>query len=392
LERAQELLDEAGRAYDEAVAVAPRRPEPYLRRGTFRGLGQRLIARTIRASRGGRASLVEALRGQGENLVLAMVSPGAVSDFLRAARLSPASFRLVATAAFLEIFSFACHSGRAPDFTGPELWDSLPEKTRRSVREAMRRLEKLARSRDVDTAAGASHALGELQFYLLNDYPRALVNLRRAVTLDPARLSAWDKLAILTLEARRYQELVALCTERLKHQDSALNHLLLAKAYEMAGQLDEAEEQVEAALKLAPDDFIANFSLAVLLLKRADDAAALREAERRIARAGTALRKQHNPDQDVQFLLVAAIQEALAGDVEGARRLLESVLAYDPSNEDAKAALGALEEEAERGNRGKAILCAAPLGADRPLPDAIMAPEAGTLWGLSTSLAGGECS
>lgn len=130
LARAQRLLGEASTFYDKAVAAAPQQPEPYIRRRTFQAVGRIVVEGSLRASRDGRASLEETLHRQGENLVLAMMAPEAVSDFQRAARLSPQNYRLIATAALSEIFSFAYHSGLAPSFTGGELWNALPEKIR----------------------------------------------------------------------------------------------------------------------------------------------------------------------------------------------------------------------------------------------------------------------
>jgi tetratricopeptide (TPR) repeat protein len=180
-----------------------------------------------------------------------------------------------------------------------------------------------------------------LQFFA-GDSTGAETSLRRALTLDPSREQAWDMLTSLTAEAKRYEDLVSLCEERLKRKDIARTRLLLAYTYEKLNRLDQAEEQVQAALKLEPEDFTANLALAVLLLKRSDDVAVLSRAGELLNKAGEIIRESPTPVQWMDYSTTGGIYLALRGSLEEARQQLKRVLEYDLHNEAAREALEAL--------------------------------------------------
>jgi Tfp pilus assembly protein PilF len=221
--------------------------------------------------------------------------------------------------------------------------ETLPEKTQRSVREAVAKLAKLAQSKEIDTAAGASTVLGMLQMVIVHDDPAAEASFRRTISMEPSRELAWDLLTLLlNRDDDRHEDEVSLCQERLKRSDSARGRMLLARAYVDVDELGDAEEQVQAALRLEPDDFTANLALAVLLLKRSDNAGVLSRARELLTKAGTALGASRDPKDWADHAVTWGICLALSGDPESARQQLKQVLESDTSNEQAREALAAL--------------------------------------------------
>lgn len=172
-------------------------------------------------------------------------------------------------------------------------------------------MQRLAQSSDKRSAAGAAEAFGALRVAIVEDPAGAAAELRHAVTLDPTRERAWDLLTIVTADTGRYQEVASLCAERLRVRASARNYILLAKAYEHLNQLAKAEEQIQAALKLAPHDFTANVALAVLLIKRAEDPVLLRQAGERLLRDTSARNPTLTRGQLTEYETTVAIFLAL---------------------------------------------------------------------------------
>jgi tetratricopeptide (TPR) repeat protein len=114
-------------------------------------------------------------------------------------------------------------------------------------------------------------------------------------------------------------------------------------------RIDRAEEQVQAALKLAPGDFTADLALAVLLLKRNDEAA-LSQAGELLTQMGDGLLfiagmgESPSRQQWMDYTLIRGIYRALTGELAEARQDIDLVLRLDPNNEAAKEALEALGE------------------------------------------------
>jgi tetratricopeptide (TPR) repeat protein len=314
IDRSQRLVKEAGRCFDRAVTVAPREPQPYTERATFR-ISQAGLQVGLRVLHGEPADPTAATAA-------AVLSPGALADLQAAARWSPNDIRAIGVAIFFELLAAAIQSGQemAPDIE--ELWDTLPDKTKASVREAKARLEKLGRNGERRTAVGAATLLGMLQL-IMQDSAGAEASLRRAITLDPSRAPAWDLLAVLMTRAeRREEDLFAFCTEVLRRRDGVPGRLTLARAYEESDQLREAAEQVQAALRLKPDDFTANVALALLLMKRNEDPAAVAQAGKLLDEAGRALGSASPPDERARYALAWGIYYGRIGDLPKARQAL----------------------------------------------------------------------
>jgi tetratricopeptide (TPR) repeat protein len=274
-----------------------------------------------------------------------MLPPDALADLRRAASLQPGDYQTVASAAMAEVMSFILRSGQKPEWARGGVWKAMPESSRQALREAMKRLAPLSESKETDAAIGASLALGYLHF-LANDVPEADELARRAIRLAPNREVSWDMLAGMMALNNRFKEMVPLCQERLKSRDTSRNHLLLAKALEKTGQLEQAQAQVYESLKTDPDGFIPNLALAVLLMKRSDGDATLREVGDILARIEQKQRASFTRDEYVEFLFSYGIYTALSGNDREAETVFRRVLELDNSLQEAREALRALGKDA----------------------------------------------
>ncbi|HZQ48452.1 MAG TPA: hypothetical protein VFC07_15655, partial [Verrucomicrobiae bacterium] len=333
---AKKWMEEAGAVYDKAAAIAPEEAEVYFRRGLHRCLQSALLNR-IRVASGERAEDVALLNG--------CFTPESLADIQHASRLSPWDYKLIGGAVLFEIYTVSAEKGQVN--WGTFTWNLLPDKSQRSIREAVTRLENLAQSPRTKVAAGASEVLGIVQGPVLHEPHSCLANLGRALALDPSRDQAWETIAATIAQSRHYDELLSTCEERVKQKDSARSRILLAKAYEKLKQWNECEQQIRLALKLDPDDFTANLALADLLLKHSRDTSALAEANGWLARAEYLLNKmtarQRTQLRLVDLTLARGIYYALTDEVETARRWVKAVIDQDKENKFAQEILNAMD-------------------------------------------------
>lgn len=343
IERAKALLEEARRAHDRAVASTPRDPQPYLERGWFRAYVKGFLESIFFTAREERTDVAGVTREARAKLAMGILAPEALADFRQMARLSPNTPRALALATMFEITAAIAANGQQRDVVPGGGKKALPEAAQRPLRKALVQLRQLARSKNVRTASEAAEAEGYFEF-IHGDPTHAETCLRRALALDPRNEQAWNVLTGVLVGGQRYGALVSLYQERLKRNDTAQNRLILAKAYERLNRLDKAEEQVQAALKREPDDFLANLALAVLWLKRSDDEVVFQKAKVQFARVTQVLSGREPRHQLIDYALMRGIFLALNGDLGEARRQLIDVLEADKDNTEAKEALTALGE------------------------------------------------
>lgn len=345
--RSLALLDEARTCYDQAVASRPLSAAAFLQRAGFRmSIGPVLHGMLTALQPGGTVDMATALQSGVREMASTYSSSPGLSDLTEAAHLAPNTLTDVDMSAMFHTLSFVMQYGQTHDMTNGLPWDTLTEETRRPVQEAMRPLEHLAESADTnkDTAAKASEAAGVI-WLLTGNWKAAETPLRRAIALDPRRADAWDALTLIMISAKRYAELTSILEARVKTQDTARSHLLLAKAYSKANQPEKAAAQVQAALKVNPEDLAANMAQAALLLRRSDNPAMLTEAGKQLVRTGDLYRKTPTPDNWSSYTLLLSIYSALTGSELQARQHLNEILQRDKANEAAKQALAALGPE-----------------------------------------------
>ena len=226
---------------------APGESEVYLRRGLHRCL-QTAILNQIRAAGGSAEADADPLDGcfSMENL----------ADLQHASRLAPEDYRLTGATVLFEIYAVSANKGRV-DWEHLS-WNSLPGKSQASIRESLARLENLTQSPDPQMAAGALEALGILEGPILHEADGCITSLQRAVALEPSRQQAWEVLVATLAESGRFNELLAVCEDQVKHDDSTRAHLLLAKAHEKLQQWDACEDEARVAVGNDPNDVLAD--------------------------------------------------------------------------------------------------------------------------------------
>ena len=279
--QAQKCLNEAAYAFDQAVTNAPRDSQVYFRRAIHRSLRNTMLNQ-IRLASGERKEDVD--------LLTDYFSTEGLADLQHASKLDSNNFRLIGNAILYEIYATCAHKGQVNwhDFS----WNSLPDKSQRSIRDALTRLENLSDNPDVKIAAGALEILAVLHGPVFRESSKSLADLHRAVALDPSREHAWELMASTVAQSGHYDDLLTLSEDRLRRNDTTRNRIILAKAYEKLKRWDDAEEEIQFAIKDSPDDFVLNLGLGALLLKRSQgDPATLAEADGWLAHAQEILKK-----------------------------------------------------------------------------------------------------
>ncbi len=198
---------------------------------------------------------------------------------------------------------------------------------------------------DAGSDARAAFAAG-LERQRAGDEGGAIVAYRRALELRPTFWEAAYNLGLALLAADRTGEAIASLETALDlggGERKAKTFTSLGGAYAKAGRLGEAERAFQDAITHAPADLNARVGLARLYLDRmarpADALALYRETLR--------LDEQYAP----AWLGMAKVK-IVQGDRQEAERLLERLVAIDPSSEDGRVELAALL--ADRGETARA--------------------------------------
>lgn len=338
VEKSRRLIAEGMERLDAAVRQAPDEGEVYATRATVVCTRDWLEALFRSAS-----------NDEGDRLALmrAPFSTNVLVDLRAAARLQPKDYRAWGTLVLFEVCSAALEHGAAMDQVfGGGGWNSLPDAVRRGIREGVQRLEAIAQEGEPRAAAGALEVLGVLQTFIMGNEREGETNLRRAVRLDPARNNGWEFLIMYLARSEKSHELLEVCQERLRQQDTARNRLLVAKSYERLNQLDRVREECEVLQRRYPDDFNANLALAAALLKGPTDDLLIARSVQLLSKAESLAAKSPSREQVANLLFLRGLFLGLVDQVEGARANLKKLLEIDSDQEDAKEALEILEQAA----------------------------------------------
>ena len=336
LEKAQKAADDAIGSLDRAVELAPTESRAYVGRASGRST-RSLLQAVVRMASGDDSDPTK--------LWIGALSKDALSDLQQAAKLDPTSSTAISTAVWFEVFSIGMERGfsRMDEIMSGSLWSSMPDETRRNLGRAMDRLADIGQAPEPRQAAGDLEKLGMIQYLIVRDLRGGESTLRRAVSLDPGRDQAWETLTVLLVSSERSADLVAVCQDRLKAEESARNRVLLAKAYEHLNQVDRVLAEASTAQKRYPEDPLVNLTLAAAVLKASDDSGDLRPVARYLNKCQQALGDPPPRDMVLNLLLLQGLYYGLVEMHEEARASLHQLLELDRSNAEAKEALQVIE-------------------------------------------------
>jgi len=317
------VVDDAARRYDDAVAGVEKSSAAgrdaasvYLRRSNIRAL---LVARAEAA--GGDSSAYAA----------------------RARADREKAMRLLASDPFVRTINALSDAMTAsPDAEGNlhvQPFERLPAAARARLAEDMAELEKLAASDDAETSARALQGIACVQWFVHRDSNASFESLRKSSDKCADVEGTWTAAVWVLAETKCWDHIVKLCDEWLKHGATTMKRMIRAKALSTGDHAADAETEWRAALALDPRGFKTNLGLAVFVLWRAADDAALKEAGELLRAASAALTDAVKGDaENVLCLdLANAVHLGLSGDVDGAdkaaRRMLAQYGDFKPTRE-----------------------------------------------------------
>jgi tetratricopeptide (TPR) repeat protein len=328
---AEPFLTDAVTCYDKAVELAPQQPDPLVARASFR-----FVARELRVS-------MEHARGHKVD------PPGTIptdclEDLRSAVSLGVTDPHLLVQAAFYEALA-GLPEDWEPGSGSDSMWRSLGEKSKDVIEKTLDRLQKLAEDQDRDKAREALFELATAQFGLVGDVEVAARNVRKILEFDPKDEAAWELLIVIVVGDKKGDAKgLEVCQERVKQCDTVQGQLILAKAYARLEQFDPAEVHYRRAVNMEPDNFLANLSLATILLKRASNREVPKEALEQLQRAEKLVTDKTPSEEKQHLTAVVGAAKAIAGDVEEAQCILESLLAQNPEQAIAQDALEILRK------------------------------------------------
>lgn len=339
LEQAEARCHEAAGCFERAMALAPQEPQVFFQHAGFlcQSNFQDCFFRHYRGL--GRISPADWLT--------AFFPAAAIDDLQAASKISPKDSQYISLAAY---FAWIRATQQA-DVANPT-FGVLAGTGRPVIRDAMTELENLENDPDKTNAAAALENLGALNMVSGNT-PEAVTDLRRAISLDPAREQLWDMLLIALVTSASPAEVTALCELRLKHRNSARNHLFLARAFDHESKWRESAGQAEAALQIELKNpaimITAHSELAALALKQSSDP----DFRPKVAAEFTQIEGllPQNPRNVADWSrwrdlnLNLAIYDGLGNTPEGmanAKACVNNVLQYFPNDNLAKQILDAL--------------------------------------------------
>ena len=327
-DNAQTALDEAATCFDRATCLTPNSPSVWAIRGGFRTF--------IRAQM---QAHIDTLRSKHSTTSGMMVSPEGLTDYERAARLSPQDPYAVAMPVWLDIAYFAVtHHAAMVDRKNIPL---MSPQTRQRARDTISRLKVLTQAKDKRLAAQAWTALAWVQFEFYDDGPGAIRSLLQALKDDRSRQDAADYLLHVAAVVHNYPLLAALCRHESSRDHSTRLHLILAYADVKISEYEEAKRQLEAAHQQDREDFDIRLALTALLMKTGRPADLARAGEL-TEQSADALPPTATPGQVAEYEALRGVFCALREQPEQARNLLRLALKTDPANPQAKDALAAL--------------------------------------------------
>jgi tetratricopeptide (TPR) repeat protein len=195
-------------------------------------------------------------------------------DLWQAARLSPRRPELWQAAIVGELTRAGLEHPEESSADLVDSWNNLSPEARKRCTGALAILKTYSADRDPSIAARSSAVLGLVALFS-GDRTTATSALRRAVRLEPQTAQNWEMLFTALVMDKRWKEATELGRDYVQRFNTVHTRLLLAKAYQMAGNWDAAADQVRAASKIDPNSPAVRLGLIVIDLKQARNDAAL---------------------------------------------------------------------------------------------------------------------
>ena len=312
---ARRLFDAERDCHDRAVTLAPAEPRARAARARFR-MGRGIFESCFLA--------LERRPRRPTTLRDVLLPPDAIADLRALGKMRPEDPKVLECMLIAGFCSFLLYG--SPDI-------ATLDDEKKEIQALSKALEKTVEGASADVAARVLELIGLVEITVFEDRDRGAEYARRALALDPTREKSIDLLLVSLGIDHKFAEVVKACDEALRRKESLRLRLVKAIAHDRLDQLREAEEEVRAALKIAPDDFRANLALSVLLLKKGDDE--VLGAKVQIDRARKLLGEDPSPDDRVAFEYVYGAFAAVVGSKDTAKEYLRRVLDADKTNQQA---------------------------------------------------------
>ena len=312
MKQIEEAQAEADRCFARAAELAPREPAAALAQALHQSLvSQRPIFKRMAMQQV--STPEQQLEGMSASEVCAA--------WAKVARLNPTNPAVIGYWGFVESLPAMLVPGMQTN-----LLNRLPEDRQKNALEALRLLDRLAQDPNPRVAAGALETLGTLRLLNFRDAEAALSAFRQATALDPTRVKAWDGLTMSTCLEEKWEEMAAVCQERLKHDDNSRNRVVLAKACFKANRLAEALKQAQTAVNLDDNNPYAHLCAGALLLRESRDIKGEAEMKQHFSKAQELINATADAGErtrlDITLGVNFAIMMALEGQFEAARLTL----------------------------------------------------------------------
>ena len=334
--KAQQTLDEAEHCFDKAVQVQPKASTGYFGRAGFRSRGKSILSIFLSRLRRDNLTLAAAVQevSGSQSDLFKYRSAGVLTDYRQATAAAPDDLYTVYSALNQELSSAFHRFGET--HTADQSWAFalFPADSQHFIESDLALMEHIAGGKDPLVTSQAASAAGCIRS-VIQQNQKAERDYRRAIICAPQALGAYDGLIANLSDDQKYADAAVFAEQRVKLLDTAYNRVSLAKIYDKLNRPVLVEVQIQAALKVEPDNGIANIAELVLLLRRSDVPGVLPLAQRQLEHVNALY--YHSPE--LNALIDTAVAEsvcfALSGNEASARADLNQVLAVDKTNDTA---------------------------------------------------------
>lgn len=332
----QKASAEARADFDRAVQLNPNVPETYEARGSFRWIDETIVG-----------NIVKSLQNKTPGAAVGMPA-GALDDAWKAADLAPDD---PVRQGFAVICEFLQIAATDPDLLTPgqsNNVEKMPAATQARIHTVTGRLQRAAATGNRRKAGVAASALTTIGIFTGN-MEMAEQMAKHVLALNPKDEGAMDALAGVYVSGKRFQEFAEVQQARVKQEDTAYNHLVLAKIYDNLPDAALASHQVLIGVKRFPNDLLLNLAEVNVLLRQSG-AGSLKQAERILEHAQSLYAKMSAADQktnETNLNLARSAYMALSGKVDTAKEMLQNILKENADNQYAKDMMAALDSNSQ---------------------------------------------